>query len=571
MKINFNHSILALAAACALVACEKTEVFDSSVTRELSMTLDGKDWNIYYGTSNRPLFIYNANGEYVGNYSTSYRFALDNGTYKVLATNQADYLTPPTNLNDQVIEQDPETRKTFAISDAVDYNAGDPMKLALKTRTGLLRLRSLDEKADKSYSIVRAVVTTPVHAYKVSDASIVTGEPIELVRHKETAGGGIGYTEEALLIGSDANLVKLRIDYLDADSNVVNTKEFADGVYVLPNDTTEVAFQLNNPDEKVIMNYTVSLASEQWGQSTLYPSVKVEVPEGYTYVEPGQDLNAAFNAQKNDDEVDVIRLFLAANTNYQFSTNTLSNLNKGLSIIAQKPGYGQTSATLTLGAVSMTGDISEIHFENIAFRPGDRFFNLRNVKFTVDRIEFINCSFADWGGVIWYQMTNADRQQVVNNVVMRNCRFTNYTAGRSAIWGPSTSKIAPIYNWEFTNCLFHGRNFGTNTVVLTNLNKVDGDITVKIHGCTFIDTRGTDFTYFNLDGKGASSLKLSVKDNVVAGSTSGVGTWFKLGKVTSTEQSGNTRAKGYQMKAYGIDTPAESALDYNQILSNNKL
>ena len=110
MKTIFKLSLVAVAALASLASCKEEEVYDSSITRELTMTLDGEPWNIYYGTSNLPLFVYNSNGDYYANYSTSYRFSLPDGSYKVLATNQADYLTPPTNLNDQVIEQDIEAK-----------------------------------------------------------------------------------------------------------------------------------------------------------------------------------------------------------------------------------------------------------------------------------------------------------------------------------------------------------------------------------------------------------------------------------------------------------------------------
>jgi len=62
--------------------CSSDETYDTEVTRKISLTMDGQPWSIYYGTSNRPLFIYTADGKYVANYSTNYNFSLGSGIYK---------------------------------------------------------------------------------------------------------------------------------------------------------------------------------------------------------------------------------------------------------------------------------------------------------------------------------------------------------------------------------------------------------------------------------------------------------------------------------------------------------
>lgn len=571
MKTIFKLSLVAVAALASLASCKEEEVYDSSITRELTMTLDGEPWNIYYGTSNLPLFVYNSNGDYYANYSTSYRFSLPDGSYKVLATNQADYLTPPTNLNDQVIEQDIEAKKTFAISDPVDYTPGNPMSLALKTRTGMLRLRALDTKADKSYSIIHAIITTPVVAYHVGEAGPATGEPIRIDRYKETAGGGVGYTEDMYFIGSETDQLNVTIEYLDADSNVVNTKPFAEGFTVKPNELTEVSFNLNNADEPVIVNYDVYVGQLNWRQNDVFPSVKVDVPEGYTYVEPGANLNTVFTEQMADASVDEIKIFLKAGASYSLSDRTLEGCTKPFTFMGQNPGYGQQLASLSLVNITMEGDIDEIRFENLQLRPSkDRIFNLRNQKFHVGTIAFVNCAISNWSGSIWANTAAADNEQIVDNVVMDNCRLTLITTS-GCLWNNTTRRIAPIYNWKFTNTLFHGRNFGTRNAIMTGLSTITGDITVLVEGCTFIDTRGTDCVYFDIDGAAATSTKVTVRNNVVTGSKSGSGTWFKFGKTSSIEASGNTRTKGFEMKAWGVDAPAESDKTYNDILSQFNL
>ncbi len=571
MKTFFKLSLVAVAALASLASCKEEEVYPSSITRELSMTLDGEPWNIYYGTSNLPLFVYNDNGDYYANYSTSFRFSLPDGNYKVLATNQADYLTPPTNLNDQIIEQDIEAKKTFAISDPVDYTAGTSMSLALKTRTGMLRLRALDTKADKSYSIVHAIITTPVVAYHVGQAGPVTGDPIRIDRYKETAGGGVGYTEDMYFIGCETDGVNVTIEYLDADSNVVNTKPFADSFIVKPNELTEVSFNLNNTDEPVIVDYDVYIGQLNWRENDIFPSVKVDVPAGYTYVEPGTNLGKIFTEQMADPSVDEIKIFLKAGASYTIADKILEGCTKPFIFMGQKPGYGQQLATLQMVNITMEGNISEIRFENLTIKPTkDRIFNLRNQKFHVGTIAFVNCAINNWSGSIWANTAAADNEQIVDNVIMDNCRLTQLTTS-TCLWNNTTRRIAPIYNWKFTNTLFHGRNFGTRNAIMSGLSNITGDISVLVEGCTFIDTRGADCVYFDIDGAKAASTAVTVRNNVVTGAKTGTGTWFKFGKTTSIDASGNTRTKGFEMKAWGVDAPAESDKTYNDILSQFNL
>ncbi|MDE6334433.1 MAG: hypothetical protein K2L77_07280 [Muribaculaceae bacterium] len=571
MKTFFKLSLVAATALASLASCKEEEVFPASITRELSMTLDGEPWNIYYGTSNLPLFIYNSNGDYYANYSTSFRFSLPDGNYKVFATNQSNYITPPTNINEQVIEQDLEAKQTFAISDPIDYTAGDPMSLALKTRTGMLRLRALDTKADKSYSTIHAIVTTPVVAYHVGEAGPVTGEPIRIDRNKETAGGGVGYTEDMYFIGSETDQVNVTIEYLDADNNVVNTKPFAEGFIIKPNELTEVSFYLNNADEPVIINYDVYVGQLNWRDNDIYPSVKVYVPAGYTYLEPGTNLSTVFTEQMADESIDEIKIFLKAGASYTIADKILEGCTKPFTFLGQTPGFGQQLATLQLVNITMEGNISEIRFENLTLRPTkDRIFNLRNQKFHVGTIAFVNCAINNWSGSIWANTAAADNEQIVDNVIMDNCRLTQIST-TGCLWNNTTRNAAPIFNWTFTNTLFHGRNFGTRNAIMTGLSKTTGDITVLVEGCTFIDTRGTDCVYFDIDGAVAASTEVTVRNNTVTGIKSGTGTWFKFGNTSSIEASGNTRTNGFVMKAWGVDAPAESDKTYNDILSQFNL
>lgn len=255
--------------------CSSDETYDTEVTRKISLTMDGQPWSIYYGTSNRPLFIYTADGKYVANYSTNYNFSLGSGIYKVFATDQSDLVDIPNPLDDMVIAQDTLMRQTFGISAPVNYSAGQDMSIDMLTRTGVLRLHSTDEKADKSYSVVKATITTPVTGYQIGSASYVVNDdaPLVLTHSQSTSSGGINYNDDMVLLGTqpDGRKVDVHLDYLDSNGNVVRSKDFADGFEIVPNDTTVVSFALNNAQEPVIIDYTVSLASDEWTEDNVTP------------------------------------------------------------------------------------------------------------------------------------------------------------------------------------------------------------------------------------------------------------------------------------------------------------
>ncbi len=586
MNKQFKYGMLALMAAASLVACKDDEVYKTSVTRDIELTLDGKPYNVHYGqddghANQRILFIYHDNGAYFGNYGSTHRFALEDGTYKIFATQQVDTMLTklPAALGDIVFDQDKEMKMPLAISDPVSYSAGDNLRIAIKTRTGLLRLKALDEKADKSYTKIKAVITTPITGWKVSSASVIAGDPYDLEVTKATNGGGVGYTQDAVLLGSDKHTVNVRIDYLDDDDNVVRSKPFDEPITVLPNDTIVKGFYLNNADEKVMITYNLQVGSQRWTEAEIYPSVKVEVPEGYTYVDPNTgDINAVIAEQMADASIDEVKVFLKANTTYNVKQATVENWTKSVHILGQNPGFGQSYATLSFGTnamIGLTGNYDHITFENINFLPQARLFNPRNTQFNINTIELLNCDFDSWNtGNIWYQTSNADHQQAVGTMRMKNCRITNYKANTSSsLFRPQTQRLSTISNWEIDGCLIHGNNFSTRDgLVLCNMTKLDGAVNIKITNNVFIDPRGSNYTYFNIDLKEASSSTLTVSGNIVSGSAaaSGKGTFFKLANTTATA-SGNTRTAGYTMAAYGIDEPQETATTYDELLKQQNL
>ena len=92
----------------------------------------------------------------------------------------------------------------------------------------------------------------------------------------------MNYTDDMVLfetrtIGKE---IGIRIDYLDQHNNVVQSKTI-DGTFpILPDDTTQVAFALNNADEPMIQDYKVTIASEGWDEEEINPEAPMRIPDG---------------------------------------------------------------------------------------------------------------------------------------------------------------------------------------------------------------------------------------------------------------------------------------------------
>lgn len=561
MKKNLLYISAVMALLGGLSSCSKDEVYDTSVVKNYQITKDGNDWSIYFGTATKPLFIFGDDGSYRANYSSLYPFKLDNGNYRIFATSESslisDQLTEKMQtLDELVIKQDSTAKQSFAISAPVTYSAGDALQLDMFTRTGVLRLKGTDTKADKRYSTVRAVVTSPIAAYKVSDASYIEGETV-LHRDKVTNNGGISYADDFVLLETEATgkQVGIRIDYLDSEGNVINSKPFADNFTILPNDTTQISFALNNADEPMIQKYTVSIASEGWEEENLSPDAPVVVPDGYTYVSPKDNIDDVFNALKADASVDEIKLYLKAGETYTFGSKTLNDCPKAIYVVAQKPKTGQAKATVNFSSISMSGDLSAIRFENINMKPGDRVFNLKNQVFHVGEIAFVNCAFEDYSGTMWYQVASGDHKQVVDNVLFDGTCFTNLVLGKSALFGLSNKVIAPVYNWTFRNSTFHVKTFGKPLV--NNTNKIDQTLTVNIENCTFVDMAGSSTSWFEFNGSKTDKFYFTAKNNVVSGKGGGSPIAFNLTMTDTQTLSDNYFTKGYTVKSWGVDEGKE--------------
>ena len=103
---NIFYSLTGIMLLLGITACSEEERYATSVVKEIQLFLDDEPWAVNTGASNKPLFIYTADGEYVANYSSLYRFQLPNGSYNIISTTQSDSIPSPKNLNDIVMSKE---------------------------------------------------------------------------------------------------------------------------------------------------------------------------------------------------------------------------------------------------------------------------------------------------------------------------------------------------------------------------------------------------------------------------------------------------------------------------------
>lgn len=557
MRKNIIYYLAGLTLLLCISACSGDEKYSTSVVNKIELFLNDKPWAVNTGLSAKPLFIYKENGEYVANYTSHYRFQLPNGKYRIISTTQTDSIPSPSNLNDIVIRQDMNAKVKYDISAPVEYNSpfNESLSVRMYSRTGVLRLRATDKKADKRYATVRAVLSCPISGYKISDAKFVES-PIEVTRDKSTNSGGVNYTDDMVLFETQTvgKTVGVRIDYLDTNNNVIQSKTI-DGTFpILPNDTTQIAFALNNEDEPMIQDYKVTIASEGWNEEEINPEAPMKIPEGYRYVNPEEDLEKICKAMIADIAVTDIKLFLKAGGTYKLGRQT--DIPKSLYIQGQKPMNGQELAYMEMGNMSLsTGDnkIDAIHFENLNIKVTDSdFFKFKNQFFHVKEISWKNCEINDLVRTMWYQEVNAGLAQTVDKLVIDNCRFFGLNSGSSGLFGLSTKQDAPIYDFIFRNSTFHANN--QTKALITGLTAMTGDLSITIENCTFVAMAPAGMTFFDLMPKNTSSFALTVKNNLFSGiSEAGSGKWFGLRNVTTRLFTNNYHTQNFILGDWGVD------------------
>ncbi|RGV39793.1 DUF5123 domain-containing protein [Bacteroides clarus] len=573
MRKSISSAVAGLMLLLGIAACSEDSKYNSSVVKDIQMYLDDEAYSLNTGSSNKPLFIYAADGSYVANYSTLYRFQLPDGTYRIVATTEADSLPHPGNLNDIVLNQDPKAEKVYALSAPVEYASpfDEPLEIRMYNRTGTLRLRATDRKADKRYSTIRAIVSTPISGYKISDATFVKS-PIEVVRNTATSTGGVNYTDDLVLFETDTDneAVTVRFEYLDANQQVIQTKEIEGTFPILPKNLTTVSFELNNADEPTIQDYTVTIAPEEWEEEDINPDAPIRVPEGYTYVSPGENINNVFNRLKNDETATDIKLFLKAGTTYQFVAKTLDDMPKGLSIMGQEPKEGENLAVLELKSslsVSSTDDIEAFRFENLVIKvDAQDFFKFKNQEFHIGTISWKNCEINDLQRTMWYQGVDAAQKQTVNKIVIEDCRFFGLNSGESGLFGLA-SQDAPVHNFEFRNSTFHANDL--NNALITRLGAMTGDLNVTIENCTFIAMKA-GMTFFDLGAKSITNGSLTVRNNLFSGAVdSEKGTWFNIHeKITARIFENNYITNGFTLNNWGVgenEKPKQTALRMDEL------
>lgn len=573
MRKSISSAVAGLMLLLGIAACSEDSKYNSSVVKDIQMYLDDEAYSLNTGSSNKPLFIYAADGSYVANYSTLYRFQLPDGTYRIVATTEADSLPHPGNLNDIVLNQDPKAEKVYALSAPVEYVSpfNEPLEIRMYNRTGTLRLRATDRKADKRYSTIRAIVSTPISGYKISDATFVKS-PIEVVRNTATSTGGVNYTDDLVLFETDTDneAVTVRFEYLDANQQVIQTKEIEGTFPILPKNLTTVSFELNNADEPTIQDYTVTIAPEEWEEEDINPDAPIRVPEGYTYVSPGENINNVFNRLKNDETATDIKLFLKAGTTYQFVAKTLDDMPKGLSIMGQEPKEGENLAVLELKSslsVSSTDDIEAFRFENLVIKvDAQDFFKFKNQEFHIGTISWKNCEINDLQRTMWYQEVNAAQKQTVNKIVIEDCRFFGLNSNESGLFGLA-KRDAPVHNFEFRNSTFHANDL--NNALITRLGAMTGDLNVTIENCTFIAMK-TGMTFFDLGAKSITNGSLTVRNNLFSGAVdSEKGTWFNIHeKIITRIFENNYITNGFTLNNWGVgenEKPKQTVLRMDEL------
>jgi len=234
-----------------LTSCSNDDLkYDSYTVKLLDFQLNSEPWNLNVGISTRPLFVYKDDGDYFANYSSLYPFSLESGKYKLVASDFPEQMIPsPTNLNNLIVPQPALANQHVNLSDVASYASpfDQPLTLNIITRTGTLRLKSLDITADKTYTTIKTTVTVKRSGYKVSDGTFVK-EDMFVTRSKATANGGINYTDDFILFqtGEEANNVRVKIECLDQNMQVVKTKEVEGTFAIEGNKVTDVSFFLNS-------------------------------------------------------------------------------------------------------------------------------------------------------------------------------------------------------------------------------------------------------------------------------------------------------------------------------------
>lgn len=570
MKKIINYALGSGLLLLLMASCTKDEVkYDTSVVRDFEIQLNGEPWSLNTGISTKPIFVYKENGEFFANYSSHFRFALDNGNYKFVASDiPTEMISSPINLNDLVIPQSPKADQKVNLSAAAPYSSpfSELLTMNILTRTGTLRLSALDTKADKSYAIVKAIVDVKRVGYRVVDETFVSGD-MTINRSKATASGGINYTDDFILFRTDeeANSVRVRFDFMTQDSTVVKTKELAGAFQIYADSITNVSFNLNDPDTPIIQDYSVTVNAADWIEEAFSPTAPFIVPDGYTYVSPTEDLGAVYNAQVADASVSEIKLFLKAGENYQLGRISIT---KPLSIRGQTASGTNPKASLTTGNVTrIEGNIDFINFENLNITVTDAYaFNFDlTVPFHVTEVKYNGCNIDNLSRALW-RNDSSQSTQLVDRFIIDNCTFMNFAAGDRNYALINIADNNTISNIQLLNSTIEIRATGFRGPIIGNQrNQAGADVSVTVKNCTFSLLGNPAINPFDFRADNANSLTLNFENNLFSGVSNNEGTWLILDTSAGTKTiTNNYRAGDFVMATWGVATEQEP------IATNNK-
>jgi hypothetical protein len=561
MKRNILYTITGLLVLFLSFACSEDYKYETSVVRQFDLTLNGKPWSLNPGISTRPFFIYKANeGDFVANYSSHYRFSLENGDYRFVATPAPGTLIPDsviaTNLNNLVIKQFPNADQKVEISAAAHYNSpfDEILKLDMISRTGTLRLRATDTKADKSYTTVRAVVKAQRAGYRVIDETYIES-PIDITRSKATTTGGVNYTDDFIIFKTkdEQNGVDVRFEMLDNSGNIVHTRELGGSVQVWGDTITLVEFQLNDTDNPIIQDYKVTILAEDWTDEELNPAPPFIVPDGYTYVAPTDDIQSIYNSMKDDASVTEIKLYLKADATYNLGRITVS---KSLSILGQTPKDSEAKAVLNFGINNIVGNMDYINIEGLDVKAAESYlFNLNSTSaFYVKDITLRSCYIDNIVRNIWRQQAAAGLQYV-DNFIVDDVRMLNLAVEQNySTIGMSDGN--PIRNIVINNTTMHVLGTGLRNSFIAGTRGQTESMTITITNSTFVREGNTNMTIFDLraDG-GAPTITVTCRNNLFSGtSASGQGRWMYLSGNTIKDIADNYHTSDFVMNNWGVDT-----------------
>ncbi len=527
MKRNILYALTGFMVVLFSISCTKDEKYTDSIVRKTKedLTLNGVEWDEIVGLASRPIFVFKSDGDYVANYTSHYSFPLAEGDYYIVATPApSSWIPEPINLNDLIIDQPEEADVTVQISGAIPYSSPfmERITVPMKNRTGNLRFRSTDRRADKTYSIIRAIIETNTIGFRVKDETYITGDAIELRRQRANTTGGVNYQEDFILFPTvGENAISGRLELLNADSVIVGTKEFSVTFRVFVDSITLVEFQINDTDNPIIQDYEVTIHADDWEEEELNPVAPFDIPDGYTLVLNGEDLNGLINEMLEDDEVSEIKLYLIGDSEFTIGGKALT---KSTSIWAQEGKRATINSGGFTANTPVDGESPKfIHFENLDINTTSNYLfnNTGSDVFQLEEVSFINCRFlSGYGRSIWRVQNSSGGNGTVAKFTIDKCYF-NYGGPDNYAFFQDRTSNNPFADFTMSNTtvIF---NEGQNRAFFDNTTSIDTEMNLVFRNNTII-TRTSGTTVFDMQGVNMPAMNLTLENNLFSGVADGSG------------------------------------------------